>query len=75
MMPPNTAMGIISFYLNKNEIDNPDLNSLSDRFIIENTNFKVSVNTDLNGIPVRLHRQIVMNGSGGPDLKLFKHAL
>lgn len=75
MMPPNTAMGIISFYLNKKQTGNCNLDSLSSRFIIENTNCDVFGNQDLNGIPVRLHRQIVMNGSGGPDLKLFKHAL
>ncbi len=75
MMPPNTAMGIISYYLNGNKTGNNILDGLSNKFIIENTNFDVWNNKELKGIPVRLHRQIVMNGSGGPDLKLFKHAL
>ena len=75
MMPPNTAMGIISYYLNGNKTGNNILDGLSNKFIIENTNFDVWNNKELKGIPVRLHRQIVMNGSGGPDLKLFKYAL
>ena len=75
MMPPNTAMGIISFYLNQSHTHNEILDSLSNSFIIENNNSVVSDNKELGGVPVRLHRQIVMNGSGGPDLKLFKHAL
>jgi hypothetical protein len=75
MMPPNTAMGIISFYLGKKVTKITDLDNLSKMFIRENNNCNVVRNVDLNGIPVRLHRQIVMNGSGGPDLKLFQHAL
>jgi hypothetical protein len=75
MMPPNTAMGIISFYLDKGVTGNKILDDLSNKFIIENNNSSVSDNKELGGVPVRLHRQIVMNGSGGPDLKLFKHAL
>jgi hypothetical protein len=75
MMPPNSAMGIISFYLGGGSTENECLNSLSDKFKRENTNCDIQGNPDLNGVPVRLHRQIVMNGSGGPDLKLFKHAL
>jgi hypothetical protein len=75
MMPPNTAMGIITFYLSGHKTGNTVLDGLSNNFIIENNNIVVSANKELDGVPVRLHRQIVMNGSGGPDLKLFKHAL
>jgi hypothetical protein len=79
MMPPNTAMGIISFYLTAEEklkegIDER-LKQLSNNITIQNTNMDLLNNQCLAGVPVRLHRQIVMNGSGGPDLKLFKHAL
>lgn len=75
MMPPNTATGIISFYLENGSTGNTDLDNLSNRFLEQNSNVIIVKHSDLIGIPIRLHKQVVMNGSGGPDLKLFKHAM
>lgn len=75
MMPPNTASGITSFYLKNKFSGNRDLDGLSNRFLEQNSNESIKNDSDLIGIPIRLHKQVVMNGSGGPDLKLFKNAL
>jgi hypothetical protein len=75
MMPANSALGIINYYINKPESQEPFKGMISG---IEKIITRVNNNSDaalLSDLSLRLHRQIVMGATGFPDEKLLKHAL
>ena len=75
MMPPTTASGIIEYcILNKDNIDDKFLNKYLKHIIRCNDN-SIFENKQLFEYSIKLHRQIVMSGAGGPEKNLFLNAL
>ena len=75
MMPPNTASGIIEYcILNKNNIDDEFLKKYLTHITRCNDN-SIFENEQLFQYSIKLHRQIVMSGAGGPEKNLFLNAL
>lgn len=75
MMPPTTASGIIEYcILNKNNIDNEFLKKYLIHITRCNDN-NIFENKQLFEYSIKLHRQIVMSGAGGPEKNLFLNAL
>ncbi len=89
MMPSNSALGIINFYINLKE-KMPlkyslcrTINKTVDPFngkikniseIITRTNKEIDAKK-LKEYSLRLHRQLAIGSQGGPELELLKHAL
>lgn len=75
MMPPTTASGIIEYcILNKNKLDDKFLKKYLNHITRCNDN-SIFENKQLFEYSIKLHRQIVMNGAGGPEKNLFLNAL
>jgi hypothetical protein len=75
MMPSNTALGIINFYLNTNNKHEPFQNKIIDisqKITRQNNNIDAQT---LFNFSLRLHRQVAIGSKGGPELELLKHAL
>jgi hypothetical protein len=89
MMPSNSALGIINFYIDLKEkmslkhILCRTINKTTDPFswkikniseIITRTNNEIDAK-NLKEYSLRLHRQVAIGSQGGPELELLKHAL
>jgi hypothetical protein len=89
MMPSNSALGIINFYINLKEnmllkyglcrtvskIDEPFNGKIKNiSEIITRTNKEIDARK-LKEYSLRLHRQVAIGSQGGPELELLKHAL
>lgn len=75
MMPPTTASGIIEYcILNKNKLDDEFLKKYLMHITRCNDN-SIFENKQLFEYSIKLHRQIVMSGAGGPEKNLFLNAL
>lgn len=77
MMPPTTASGIIGYCIaNKDKLKNDTFLSKHYEQITRcNDNSIFEENTELLKYAIKLHRQVVMSGAGGPVKKLFINAL
>jgi hypothetical protein len=85
MMPTNSALGIINFYMDLESKTNSSgtLNEKIEPFIgkikniskiITRTNNETDAK-ELKEYSLRLHRQVAIGSQGGPELELLKHAL
>ena len=75
MMPPTTAAGIINFcIINSKKNDNAFLNQHLHKIIRCNDN-SIFKRNELLKYSIKLHRQVVMSGAGGPIKELFINAL
>lgn len=75
MMPPTTASGIIEYcILNKDKLNDVFLKNYYSHITRCNDN-SIFDNKKLFDYSIRLHRQIVISGSGGPEKNLFLSAL